>query len=114
MAVHYRKELSSAVRQAGLRLVTLDAGGGIRFQGGCTPQQQMVIIGLIQELMDADESRHMPMVLVDTPADPSFETLTIPGMDQSGDNGTGHQIPASPPPPPAKPATAKPSGSKRR
>ena len=74
MAVHYPKQMSREVRLAGLRMVTIDCGAGICFQGGCTPAQHLDLVALVRQLESAANRR----AAGDTVRN---DQLTIPGME---------------------------------
>lgn len=108
MAVHYPKRLYGRILRSELRPVTIDAGGGIVWQGGVTQQEQFDLIKLIETMIELHPERHLreidetygtwivrlkaagrPLPPSQDPVDgltmpqidPAFVTPPIPGME---------------------------------
>lgn len=132
MAVHYPKELNGRILRSELRPVTIDAGGGICWQGGVAEEEQLFLIDLIQQFRKAFPESQLRMVdetygtwvqrMKDTGGrlppsqqpiplegevfvDPAFVTPPIPGIEPA--------TPA-PEPKPRKKKAGRPKGSKTK
>lgn len=96
MAVHYTKDLIGRVKRAGLRLVTIDAGGGIRWQGGVPETIQLDLIDMVRQLKEsAPDGLSAEPELTERPDQPMLP-LIEPINSEPPPVTTPNPIPATP------------------